>query len=270
MTKKLNAPIRYFGGKGTMYNNIIEHIPLKGTYNTYIEPFGGSFSIGLKLEPVSIEIYNDLEENVYSLYKVISDKVLFNEFKEKCDLAIYSEQFRTEYKAKLKNDDLTIIDRAFYFFYVNRTSHNGIGGFSTNLSIRRNMSKSISDMLSTIDKLPEIHQRMSNVIISNNDGISLINKHNNVNTFIYCDPPYEQKTRTAARYSVDMNNNQHLLFIDEVLKSKSKILISGYECEEYNKLTENNFTKYQFEVKTIDGKFNKKTKIETLWKNYEN
>lgn len=39
---RLNSPIRYFGGKGTMFNNIIEQFPLPETYNTYIEPFGGN------------------------------------------------------------------------------------------------------------------------------------------------------------------------------------------------------------------------------------
>ena len=52
----MNAPIRYFGGKGTMFNKILEHFPDKLTFNTYIEPFGGSFSIGLKKDITEIEI----------------------------------------------------------------------------------------------------------------------------------------------------------------------------------------------------------------------
>ena len=65
-----------------------------------------------------------------------------------------------------------------------------------------------------------------------------------------------------------MNDKKQEEFIDSVINSKSMILISGYECELYNKLTDNGFTKHQFEVKTMDGNFNKKTKVETLWKNY--
>lgn len=48
MAVNMNAPIKYFGGKGQMFNKIIEHFPDSSTYDTYIEPFGGSFSIGLK------------------------------------------------------------------------------------------------------------------------------------------------------------------------------------------------------------------------------
>jgi DNA adenine methylase len=130
------------------------------------------------------------------------------------------------------------------------------------------MSKAISDYLSSIDRLPELHDRLSKVIISNTDGVSLIKKYNNPNTLIYCDPPYEQSTRTDARYKVDMDREGHISFLDSVIKSKSKILISGYDCDLYDRLTENGFTKVKFEVKTMDGNFNKKTNTETLWRNY--
>ena len=168
----------------------------------------------------------------------------------------------------MTNENISIVDRAFNFFYVNRTSHNGIGGFSMNSHIRRGMSKAVSDFLSCIDRLPELHDRLSRVMVTNMDGVKLIEKYNKPNVFLYCDPPYEQSTRTGARYKVDMNREGHLNFIDAVINSKSKILISGYDCELYDKLTDNGFSKVKFEVKTIDGNFKKKIKIETLWKNY--
>jgi len=265
----MNAPIKYFGGKGTMFNNIIEYFPKRETYNTYIEPFGGSYSIGLKKDPVEIEIYNDMEQNVYSLYKVLSDPYMYRIFKEKCDLALYSEDLRAEFKESLKCNDLPIVERAFCFFYVNRTSHNGVGGFSRNTYIRRGMSKSISDFLSSIDRLDVLHDRLSRVIVCNTDGMELIRKYNAPNVFIYCDPPYEQSTRTSTRYMVDMDRNGHIDFLNASIESKSKILISGYDCDLYDRLSENGFTKVSFEVKTIDGNFKPKTKTEYLYYNYQ-
>jgi len=264
----MKAPIKYFGGKGGMYNKIIEHFPLPSEYDTYIEPFGGSFSVGLNKPIASVEIYNDLEQNVYSLFKVLSDKSLFDEFKEKCDLLLYSEDIRREFIENLKKDNISTIERAICFFYVNRTSRNGIGGFSINQVVRRGMSKSISDYLSTVDNLKGLHERLSRIIISNQDGIKLIEKNSRPRTLIYCDPPYEQDTRTKVRYKCDMNRNSHLEFIEVAIQSKSKIIISGYNHEIYDKLTENGFTKISFEVKTVNTSNKPKTKIETLWKNY--
>jgi site-specific DNA-adenine methylase len=83
---------------------------------------------------------------VYALFKVISNKELFSLFKEKLDLTPYSRDLRKKYIDDLKLD-LSILERAYKFFYVNRTSFNGSGGFTSNLEIRRNMSKSVSDYL---------------------------------------------------------------------------------------------------------------------------
>ena len=263
----MNAPIKYFGGKGTMFNKILEFFPDETQFDTYIEPFGGSYSIGFKKKPSKIEIYNDLEQNVYSLYKVLSDKDLFPLFKEKCDMSLYSEDLRIEYKELLKTN-LSILNRAFYFFYVNRTSFNGVGGLATTSIVRRNMSKSISDFLSSIDNLYEIHQRLSTVLILNRDALELIEKYNTKNVFMYLDPPYEQSTRTNARYVIDMDEEKQKQFINTVINKNSKIMISGYDCELYQKLNDNGFTQHKFEVSTMGGDFKPKSKTESIWINY--
>lgn len=267
----MNSVIRYFGGKGNMFNNIITEFPEKGSYVMYVEPFAGSYSIGLhtpedRIAP--IEIFNDLDDNVYSLYKVIRDKELYPKFKEMCDLSVYSEAQRKEYKEKLKDGELSLLDRAFMFFYVNRTSHNGIGGFSVNTIIRRNMSKSVSDMLSCIDRMDVFHQRVSRLIVMKRDALELIEQYDRDNVFFYCDPPYIHDTRGETRYAVEMENEGHEKFIDLCLKSSAKFLISGYDHPIYDRLVENGWKKIQFDVNTVDGTRKAKTKIETLWKNY--
>jgi len=99
--------------------------------------------------------------------------------------------------------------------------------------------------------------------------MDLIRKFNRENAFMYCDPPYEQSTRTSTRYKVDMDREGHLDFLDAVMASKAKILISGYDCELYDILSENGFKKVSFKVKTIDGNFKPKTKTEYLYYNYD-
>lgn len=263
----MKSPIKYFGGKGNMFNEIKVHFPADSDYKIYVEPYGGSAAM-LLARPLTghVEIYNDIYENVYSLFKALADKTLFDELKERCDLAIYSAQLRKEYKEKLK-EKLTLVERAYYFWYVNRSSHNGIGGFSVNCCVRRKMSKATSDFLSCIDRLPELHDRLSAVIIEQRDAIELIDKYNQPNVFIYCDPPYHQDVRGDTRYVHDYSNDDHERFIDCCLRSTARVLISGYACKAYERL-EPKFTRVDFDVKTIDGTFEKKTKVESLWKNY--
>ena len=274
----MNSPIRYFGGKNGMACKILKYFPKEGSYNTYIEPFGVSFGVALHNPNIPpIEIYNDLDNNVYSLFRTLVDKEMFAEFQKLSDLIIYSEKLRKAFKQDLKeipfneDDKLSIVHRAFKFFYVNRTSRNGIGGFSINTCVRRCMSKSCSDFLSTIEGLPKLHDRLSKVIVTNQDGIKLINKYSQrEDVFIYADPPYHQSTRTEIRYNVDMNDDEQENFIDECINAKCKILISGYDCDAYKRLEENGFIKIKFIVHTMSGnRKTKKDKVECLWMNYK-
>lgn len=267
----MRSPIKYFGGKGGFGNDIYAMFPHKSRYESYIEPFGGGASMLFIKEPFGCEIYNDLEENVYSLFKVLKDKKLFKKFKEECDLAIYSRKLRSDYINDLKTDDLDIVERAYKFFYVNRTSRNGIGGFSVTANyIRRNMSKSVSDFLSCIDRMPEVHDRLSRVIVENQDGIALMKKFDRKKTFIYADPPYHHDTRTETRYKVDMDDEMQVKFIDTVLGLKNAmVLISGYDCKEYKRLVENGWNKVDMTVHTTGGDHKSKDKVESLWFNYE-
>lgn len=270
----MNAPVRYYGGKGGMYNQILEYFP-KPDYTMYVEPFSGSYSVGLHMPYVpQVELYNDMDKNIYSLYYVLQDSELFAKFRDKCSLAIYQKSMRDLYKESLKrpftDDRDDIVQRAFEYFYVNKTSHNGIGGFSVNCSVRRNMSKCVSDMLSTIDHLPELHERFSRVIVSSEDGVGLVEKYGGFeNTFMYCDPPYHHSTRTSARYAVDMMDDVQERFIDACIKAKCKLLISGYACDAYRRLEDNGFHRVDFVVHTISGDMQKKDKVESLWMNYE-
>jgi len=268
---KLRSPVKYFGGKGgALKKEILVRFPDKSEYDTYIEPFGGGASILFGKEPFGSEIYNDLEQNVYCFFKVLQDKVMFQEFKSLCDLSLYSKQLKQEYTGDLKKNDLSMVERAYKFFYVNRTSVNGIGGFAVTVNyIRRNMSKSTSDFLSAIDRLPEVHQRLSSVIIENMDGIKLIEKYDRKRVLIYADPPYHQDTRTTARYKVDMNNETQIKLIDVMLEMKNAmILLSAYNCPEYDRLKKAGWNKMEIEVKTIDGNRKPKMKTEILWSNF--
>lgn len=256
----MNSPIKYYGGKSFMTSIIKDNFPKD--YKIYVEGFGGGASILFSKPRENVEVYNDLGQNVYSLFKVLSDKEMFLSLKEKMDLTFYSEKLREEYKRLLKTN-LSLEDRAYYFLYVNRSSFNGVGGFSTTSYIRRGMSKSTSDYLSMIDKLPQVHDRLSSVIIENKDIFVLLDKYDKEEVFLYLDPPYVKSTRkSSTTYEIEMSDEEHKRFCERVLTHKAKILISGYDNSIY-KVLDMKFTKVNFTSPN-----SKSTAIETLWKNY--
>ena len=59
---------RYFGSKWKLSPWITSHFP---PYTTYVEPFGGSFSVGLRKSPAQTEIYSDLHLQVVTFFQVL-------------------------------------------------------------------------------------------------------------------------------------------------------------------------------------------------------
>lgn len=257
----MKSPIKYYSGKSYMVNIILNQFPKD--YKIYVEGFGGGASVLFAKPQTGIEIYNDLGDNVYALFKVLSDKAMFERLKERIDLTPYSSQLRSEYKDALMSE-LSMEDRAYYYLYVNRSSFNGVGGFSVNTVVRRNMSKSISDYLSMVDKLPEIHNRLSSVIVEHRDIFDLIDHYDKADVFMYLDPPYVHNTRlSTTRYEQEMTDEEHARLVARLLQCKCKWLLSGYDTPIYQLLTD----KYGRHDYTQPG--TKVDAVESLWRNYE-
>ena len=272
---KLNSSLRSFGGKGNMLKNIYEYFPPNESYSSYIEPFMGSLVVGLNLpNPKCSCIVNDLNKNIYSFFKVLQEKEMYERMKSKLDLIFYSEDIFNDSLRWLKEagqkEDYSIEDRAYHFFVVNRMSYSGNNTtFGKNMSIRRGVSKSVSDMFSSIDGMYEIHEKIQNFIILNRDGVELIEHYDNPDYLIYCDPPYMHCTRTSCRYPVDMDDSTQEKFINLIAKGSSKYLVSAYQCELYDDvLLGSGWNRVDFTVNTVSGSNKPKEKTESLYLNY--
>lgn len=264
----MKSPIRYFGSKGGFSGKIIEYFPEGYEDMIYLEAFCGSAALFFHKNISKVEVINDINNNIYAIFKVISDEDLFQEFKNKLDLTPYHETLSEEYKKDLKGD-LSLLDRAYKYFYVNRTVYNGVGGFTINNSIRRGMSKSVSDYLSAVDRLPEIHDRLSRVAIFNRDAIELIKKYDKEDVFMYLDSPYANETRSSGRYENDFTDEQQDEYLNTLISiENAKVLVSGYACERYEILERNGYQRFDIVVNTQTPHRVKKTKVESVWKNY--
>lgn len=240
----MRSIIKYYGGKHYIAKYLLEIIP---KHNLYIEPFFGGGNMFFSKPPSKMEIINDLSDNIFSLYKVIADENKYKQLQHRLELTPYHAKFRDDYKQKL-NEKLTIEDRAFYYLYVNRTSFNGVGGFSCTKLVRNNMIRSVSDYLSLIPHLEEIHNRLRNAVVENKDALEIIQKYDDNDVFFYLDPPYVQSTRRSnQKYMIEMSDEDHERMINLILKSKAKIMLSGYDNEIYNNLVENGWNRLELE-----------------------
>ena len=92
--KTLRPPVKWHGGKRYLCHRIIETFP---PHQTYVEPFGGAASVLLNKPIAPVEIYNDLDERITRLFRVLRDHG--EELRRRLTLTPYSE---VEFRASLR------------------------------------------------------------------------------------------------------------------------------------------------------------------------
>jgi DNA adenine methylase len=234
---------KYYGGKFSMIEFLLQFIP---EHTTYVEVFGGSGALLFAKPPSPVEVFNDIDSSIVNFFRVLKNKEKFEEFYRRLILTPYSrEEF---YYSRDTIDEGDEIDRAVKLFILVKQSYAGNcqdWSFSV-LTSARGMASSVSKYLHSIEELPKVIDRLIRVQIENYDYKKIFEIYDSENTFFYCDPPYviEARNKTDKVYKFEFTNQNHEEFIDEVLKLKGMVLISGYEHPIYERLENNGFTKF--------------------------
>lgn len=239
----LRSPIWWFGGKGNIVKWLLQYVP---AHDYYLELFGGGAALLFAKPKSKFEVYNDIDDGLFTLFSVLKDPEKFKEFLRLAWLTPYSRNeyyyLREKYK---KNDFKNDIEKAYTFWYIARTSFSGSFGQSMSLSvteIRRNMPESVGNYLSTLKKLLLIHERIMTVQIECLDFRECLKKYVEMwdykNSFVYADPPYVKSTRKSGEYRYEMTDEDHHDLVDLLIKyeNKAKFMLSGYPNEIYEKL----------------------------------
>lgn len=273
--RKLKGPVSYYGGKYYLANKLIKYIP---EHNTYVEVFGGGAQLLFAKEPYGVEVYNDIDGNIVSLFRVLQKEETFKKFYQRVYFTPYSREVYYECLEKLKMQNFeNEIDKAYCVYVSLRQGINGnIGsGWSYSISIiRKNMSSTIFTWLSAIDRLPEIVERFKRVQIENKDFRDIIPRYDTEKTFFYLDPPYIKETRNRKKaYLHEMSDKDHEDLVKLILQCKGKVMLSGYPHKIYEKLEKNGWKKICFK-QTLFSIYKKdlkekSSKLDCIWINYE-
>lgn len=90
----MEAVLKYPGAKNRLAEWIISFIP---EHRVYLELFFGSGAVFFNKDPAKIETLNDLDGEVYNLFKVIRDRP--EEFAKSLEMTPYSrEEYENAYK----------------------------------------------------------------------------------------------------------------------------------------------------------------------------
>ena len=121
-----NKPVLlcYFGGK---YHLAPKLIPLFPEHHCYVEVFGGAAHILLQKPRSPVEVYNDIDSNIHTLFKVLRNEKAFEKFYEMCQLTPYSREQVIACRRLLFSDEpLSEVEQAWCFYVAMRQGFGGI------------------------------------------------------------------------------------------------------------------------------------------------
>ncbi|MFO1441703.1 DNA adenine methylase [Bacillus sp. Bva_UNVM-123] len=223
--------LNYPGSKWSLANWIISHMP---EHHTYIEPYFGSGAVFFTKTPSPIETINDIDDNIYNLFKVVREAP--EELARVIECTPYS---RLEYDLTFENEaPADEVEKARRFLVQCWQGH----GFRTNgykVGWKNDVQgRERAYALFNWYRLPQwvlqVQERLKMAQIEKRPGVEVIQRHNYKNVCIYADPPYLLETRTAKQYKHEMNDEDHIELLEALLQHKGPVLLSGYRNDLYD------------------------------------
>lgn len=211
-------------------------------HRVYVEPFGGAANVLLRKPRSEVEVYNDVDDRVVNLFRVVRDPEQFERLRLLLDLTPYAREEFAELLALPPTDDP--VEKARRFFAICRQARGGMGMsklskncWAYSRRTRREMAEPVSKYLSAIDGLEDVAARLRTVMIESRPAIELIPRYDGEDSFFYLDPPYLPETRhgnKAATYAHEMTVDDHAALLDALLQMRGKAMLSGYAAPLYD------------------------------------
>lgn len=266
--KRINAPFGYFGSKNKIALQLCSELP---PHNCWVEAFCGSAALTLRKKRASIEIINDVDNEIINFFQQLRDN--HEELCYKIELTPYAEQELLN--ARIRTENLNNLERARRFLVQSMMAINGIfgeerGGFSYSDSYSRNGHDARVNRWNNLpERLRHVVSRLKDVRVENRDARKLLKKYlNRPATLVYLDPPYlGERTNGYSKDANDENFHKELLEISN--DAKCMIFISGYENALYNLILSeaNGWSKKEILTSTKDSKGQSHDRIEVVWMN---
>lgn len=245
--KPTRPVLRWHGGKWLLAPWIIEHLP---PHRVYIEPFGGAGSVLLRKERSFAELWNDLDDEVVTLFRVLRDVEQSEALLRALSLTPFARaEFKLAYEPA--DDPIERSRRLIVRSFMGQGSVSnerlaGATGFRNNT--RRSTAAPFSpipshDWARYPDALRRLIARLAGVTIENRDAFELMAQQDADDVLFYCDPPYLPETRSRCgnrkgggfvAYMHELSPDQHAEMLVFLRGLRGMVVLSGYPSELYD------------------------------------
>ncbi len=211
-SNRSNSPFRYPGGKFYARRLILEELP---EHDQYGEPFAGGASVFFAKRKSKHSVLNDLDDNVINTLLQIRDNV--EELIALLDGVPATRKLHAYYKNKYQpSNDL---ERAFRWYYLNRTSYSGImkpencyWGYGKKYSMRPE---------NWPPHLRTVSDKLQNVMLTSIDFEQSIDGLPD-GSFAFVDPPYYDADQQKF-YNCSFELEDHVRLRDCLRRNRNRI-----------------------------------------------
>lgn len=235
----MDSPImRYHGGKWRMARWIMSQFPPSSEFDVYVEPFGGAAGVLLQKTPSQHEVYNDLDEDVVNVFRVLRDPWKAQQLAKACRLTPYARaEFELAYQPTaepVERARRTLFRASAGFGSASATA--GSSGFRTYTGEDGPRGRIAGTWIDYPRVIASYIDRLQGVVIENRPAIDVMRQHDRCRALHYVDPPYVESTRqkghrTVYRHEMDETAHQEMLTTLQTLEGF--VVLSGYDCDLY-------------------------------------
>lgn len=256
----LKTPITYYGGKQSLLKYLLPLIP---KHSLYCEPFFGGGALLFAKPPSETEIINDLNGEVVNFFKVVKTK--FNELQKEIQGTLHSRELFKRAKAIYDFPDMfNDVKRAWAFWVL---TNQGFAGMIGAWGFGKTNAKEKSLLNKRADFTIAYAERFEQVQIEHNDALKVIDRCNDKDSFIYCDPPY---INSDQGHYEGYTPSDYQLLLAKLATFKGKFLLSSYP----NKYLSEYIKKKKWKTKSVTKsvavtKLTNKQKTELMVFNYD-
>ncbi|RID91201.1 DNA adenine methylase [Gemmobacter lutimaris] len=225
----MTALVRYHGGKVRMAPKLISLFP---AHDAYIEPFGGGAAVLMAKARARLEVYNDLDGDMVTLFRMLRDHA------EDLASAIALTPFARAEHVESYQDAATDLERARRVLIRSHFGH-GSSGIHRSTGFRsagmRAGTLPVHGWMSLPDTITRAAERMRGVVIEQRPAIQVMHAHDTPGVLHYVDPPYLPETRDKGRdYRHEMTRSEHAELLDCVRSLRGNVVLSGYASSLYD------------------------------------
>lgn len=253
--------LRYYGGKWRLAPWIIKQLP---PHRLYVESFGGAGSVLLRKPRVKIEVYNDVDNEIVSFFRVLRER------SEELIRAIHLTPFsRTEFELAVHRDWSNELEaaRRLYVRFA-QAIHGGARENRTGWRRSKDVTRRTTEVqqFAGTEHLWAIVERLRGVQIECGDALRVISRYDTPEALHYVDPPYPKHTRSATwgrdGYRHEYTTMDHQLLLSTLLDCRGMVVLSGYRCSLYDEVLAD-WRRIDRDAQTMSGR----AVTECLWMN---